>query len=77
MSIRKNPDIGGAKTGDLKGIYSLDIYYNQTNYELAYRVLELENGDIVVIIMAGTAIFQKDRCVSPCEIVLTPELHHQ
>ena len=54
LSIRENPYIGDAKTGDLKGIYSLDIHHNKTNYELAYRVSQLENGDIVIIIMAGT-----------------------
>lgn len=54
MSIRENPDIGVAKTGDLKGIYSLDIHHNRTNYELAYKISQLENGDMVVIIMAGT-----------------------
>ncbi|KAF1086336.1 hypothetical protein SPSYN_00054 [Sporotomaculum syntrophicum] len=54
VSIRTNPQIGDAKSGDLKGIYSLDIYYNRTNYELAYRISQLENGEIVVIIMAGT-----------------------
>lgn len=54
ISIRKNPTIGDAKTGDLNGIYSIDIYYNRTNYELAYRISKLENGDIIVIIMAGT-----------------------
>ncbi len=52
--IRNNPSIGEAKAGDLKGLYSLDIYYNHTNYELAYRISKLENGNIVVIIMAGT-----------------------
>lgn len=54
ISIRENPEIGEAKTGDLSGIYSLDIYHNRTNYELAYRIYEDENGDLVVIIMAGT-----------------------
>jgi mRNA interferase RelE/StbE len=54
ISIRKNPDIGQAKTGELSGLYCLDIYYNRTNYELVYRVSALENGDMVVIIMAGT-----------------------
>jgi len=54
ISIRKNPNIGQAKTGDLSGLYSLDLYHNHTNYELAYRISKLENGDIVVIIMAGT-----------------------
>ncbi len=53
-SIRENPDIGEAKIGDLSGIFSLDVYYNRTNYELAYRISQLENGDMVVIIMAGT-----------------------
>ncbi len=54
MSIRENPDIGEAKAGDLKGLYCLDLYYNRTNYELAYRISQLENGDIVIIVMAGT-----------------------
>jgi mRNA interferase RelE/StbE len=49
VSIRTNPQIGDAKSGDLKGIYSLDIYYNRTNYELAYRISQLENGEMVVI----------------------------
>jgi mRNA interferase RelE/StbE len=53
-SIRNNPDIGQAKTGDLAGLYSVDIYHNKTNYELAYRISKLENGDFVVIVMAGT-----------------------
>jgi mRNA interferase RelE/StbE len=54
VSIRTNSQIGEAKSGNLKGIYSLDIYYNRTNYELAYRISQLENGEMVVIIMAGT-----------------------
>lgn len=54
QDIRKNPNIGNAKTGDLSGIFCLDINYNRTNYELAYRISQLENGDIIVIIMAGT-----------------------
>lgn len=48
INVRKNPDIGQAKTGDLSGLYSLDIYHNRTNYELAYRISTLENGDMVV-----------------------------
>ena len=54
IRIRENPDVGIAKTGDLSGIYSLDIKYGRINYELAYRVTQLENGDMVVVIMAGT-----------------------
>lgn len=54
LNIRKNPDIGQAKSGDLRGLYCLDIYHKRNNYELAYRVTTLENGDMVVVIMAGT-----------------------
>ncbi len=54
INIRKNPQIGQAKSGDLRGIYCLDIYYKRTNYELAYRITTLENGHMVVVIMAGT-----------------------
>lgn len=52
--IRLNPNIGELKTGDLAGIYCCDIRYKGINYELAYRLEENENGEIVVIIMAGT-----------------------
>ena len=46
IKIRKNPHIGDSKKGNLKGIYCIDLYYNRTNYELAYRISQLENGDI-------------------------------
>ncbi len=45
--------VGEEKTGDLTGIYGYDIYYNKTNYELAYTV-ERVGEVIVVVIMAGT-----------------------
>ena len=45
--------VGEAKTGDLSGMYGYDIYYNRTNYELAYTVTYLEDK-VVVVIMAGT-----------------------
>lgn len=54
INIRENPKIGDAKTGDLKGIYSFDIYHNRINYELAYRISQVVNGDVIVVIMAGT-----------------------
>lgn len=53
-NIRANPSIGDSKTGDLSGIYSLDINHKGINYELAYRISKLENGEIIVVIMAGT-----------------------
>ena len=51
--IREDNTIGEAKTGDLSGIYCYDIFYNKTNYELAYRV-EYIGEKIIVVIMAGT-----------------------
>lgn len=51
--IREDYTVGEAKTGDLSGIFGYDIYYNKTNYELAYTV-EYENDRIIVVIMAGT-----------------------
>lgn len=51
--IKENPAVGKVKTGDLSGVYGYDIYYNQTNYELAYTIEYAENT-VVVVIMAGT-----------------------
>ena len=51
--IRKDHTVGEAKSGDLAGIYGYDIFYNKTNYELAYTV-EYANDKIIVVIMAGT-----------------------
>ena len=51
--IRADYTIGEAKTGDLSGVYGYDIYYNKTNYELAYTV-EYQEDEIIVVIMAGT-----------------------
>ena len=45
--------IGEAKTGDLSGFYGYDIYYNKTNYELAYTI-ERVGEELVVVVMAGT-----------------------
>lgn len=45
--------VGEQKTGDLTGVYGYDIYYNKTNYELAYTV-ERVGEEIIVVIMAGT-----------------------
>ena len=50
--IASDPYSGEAKVGDLAGVYCKDVYYNKTNYEIAYRIYE-ENGKIVVVILAG------------------------
>ena len=51
--IIQNPYIGDPKTGDLSGVYCCDFFYNKTNYELAYTIIE-ENDETVVVILAGT-----------------------
>ncbi len=51
--IREDHTIGEAKTGDLAGLYGYDIYYNKTNYELAYKVEYVEDK-LIIVIMAGT-----------------------
>lgn len=51
--IREDHTIGEAKNGDLAGLYGYDIYYNKTNYELAYKVEYVDNK-IIVVVMAGT-----------------------
>ena len=45
--------MGELKAGDLAGVYDYDIYYNKTNYELAYTVEYVEDK-VIVVIMAGT-----------------------
>ncbi|MBQ7605370.1 MAG: type II toxin-antitoxin system RelE/ParE family toxin [Firmicutes bacterium] len=57
--VCEDPYVGEAKKGDLEGTYGYDIYYNRTNYELAYTIerCEMTNSDeteLIVVIMAGT-----------------------
>ncbi len=51
--IREDHTVGEIKTGDLSGVYGYDIYYNRTNYELAYTV-EYQKDKVIIVIMAGT-----------------------
>jgi len=51
--IAEDYTVGKPKRGDLGGIYGYDIFYNKTNYEIAYTV-EYDGKDIVIVIMAGT-----------------------
>lgn len=58
-AILADPMIGNEKTGDLRGVRSCDIYYNRTNYELAYTVEyvrqdDSDKTDVVIVILAGT-----------------------
>lgn len=57
--ILDDPFIGEEKKGDLRGVRGYDIFYNRTNYELAYTVesyIDEKSGEeiTVVVIMAGT-----------------------
>ena len=51
--ISENPYIGEAKIGDLAGFYCYDVFYNGTNYEIAYTIHE-EPKKIVVVALIGT-----------------------
>jgi len=48
-----DPYFGESKSGDLSGIFCCDIYYNKTNYELAYTLVETAT-ETIVIVLAGT-----------------------
>ena len=37
----------------MTGFYGYDIYYNKTNYELAYTIERIDQ-ELVVVVMAGT-----------------------
>lgn len=52
-NIIEDYTIGEQKTGDLAGIYCYDLYYNKTNYEIAYKIKYIEKR-MIIIIMAGT-----------------------
>lgn len=51
--ILEDHTVGERKTGDLAGVFGYDIYYNKTNYELAYTV-EYVDDKVIVVILAGT-----------------------
>ena len=55
--IKEDHTIGEAKNGDLSGIYGYDIYYNKTNYELAYRVEYIDNKIISSISLYPLLIY--------------------
>ncbi len=51
--IRRNPHIGTNKKENLSGVLGYDFYYNKTNYEIAYSIVEAD-GKLLIIILAGT-----------------------
>nr|WP_269636718.1 type II toxin-antitoxin system RelE/ParE family toxin [Paenibacillus forsythiae] len=50
-AIRLDPSIGEQKTGDLAGVYGSGVSYQGTNYEIAYRLEENEEGELIVVIL--------------------------
>lgn len=46
-------NVGQRKIGDLKNFWSLDIFYNKTNYEICYELIE-DDGLIIIVVMIGT-----------------------
>lgn len=51
--IAADPDVGKRKKGELSEAFCYDVYYDRTNYEIAYFVCE-KNGGTVIIIMIGS-----------------------
>ena len=51
--ISENPYLGKQKKGILKGRWCYDIYYNKTNYELAYEIHEYK-GKLILVLLAGS-----------------------
>ncbi|WP_375199163.1 type II toxin-antitoxin system RelE/ParE family toxin [Lysinibacillus sp. RS11] len=55
-TIRSNPLVGSLKKGDLQGVRCYDIYNKGTNYELAYRLVENDDGEfeLVILLLVGS-----------------------
>jgi hypothetical protein len=51
--ILYDPYIGQPKTGDLAGFYCYDVFYKNSNYEIAYIIKEMDNK-LVIVVLAGT-----------------------
>ena len=60
IKLSENPYIGQAKKGDLSGIYGYDVYYNKTNYEISYKIYEVDNKKIIVIFIGTRENFYKE-----------------
>lgn len=50
--IQDDPYCGEAKTGDLRGLFGLDLYYDRINYEIAYMIEEEQL--VIIVILVGT-----------------------
>ncbi|MFG6150376.1 type II toxin-antitoxin system RelE/ParE family toxin [Halobacillus sp. B23F22_1] len=53
--IRSDPYVASApKQGDLASLYRYDVYHHGTNFEIAYEIDVDEDGNIILIVLAGT-----------------------
>lgn len=52
--LLQNPNKGKENKGDLAGVYTIDFRYNKTVYELAYMIQQNEDGQLIIVILAGT-----------------------
>ncbi len=52
--LQQNPYIGEEKKGDLAGIFAIDFRFNKTTYELAYFIVQNQEGQYIHVILAGT-----------------------
>jgi mRNA interferase RelE/StbE len=53
LQIQKDPFTGIEKRGDLSGIFTIGFNYRGIQYRLAYQIEIDEDGNTVVIILAG------------------------
>ncbi len=53
LTLAESPHLGSPKRGDLSGVYGYDVWHKGTNYEIAYKVYESGDRQLVVI-LAGT-----------------------
>ncbi|WP_099951108.1 type II toxin-antitoxin system RelE/ParE family toxin [Ezakiella peruensis] len=52
--------VGSRKKGDLKGLWSLDLFYNKTNYEICYQVIQKEDTTILIVMIGTRENFYKE-----------------
>ncbi len=51
-TLAQDPYCGDAKMGDLAGLFGYDVFYDGTNYEIAYTIND--KVVLITIIMVGT-----------------------
>lgn len=52
--LKADPYIGSLKLQDLSGIYCYDVKHARVFYEIAYRIYEEVDNNLIVIMLVGT-----------------------